>query len=89
MSVGAGALQSPLSFYDDSSGNNKEKQIEAVVDNFIGGVRYRMDVRAVTEAGEGDFSAASDAVHVEMPILRWFYFLLVFRHFYKLTELNL
>lgn len=29
-----------------------------------------MDVRAVTEAGEGDFTAASDAIHAEMPILR-------------------
>lgn len=29
-----------------------------------------MDVRAVTEAGEGDLSAVSDAVLVLMPILR-------------------
>ncbi|KHN72371.1 Tyrosine-protein phosphatase 10D [Toxocara canis] len=43
--------------------------VDAIVDNLIGGLKYRMDVRAVTEAGEGDISAASDAVFVEMPIL--------------------
>ncbi|VBB26466.1 unnamed protein product [Acanthocheilonema viteae] len=63
VNVGAGAHSS---FYDS---NNKQQPIEAIVDNLIGGLRYRMDVRAVTEAGEGDFSAASDAVHAEMPIL--------------------
>ncbi|VDN85737.1 unnamed protein product [Brugia pahangi] len=60
----------PLSFYDSNTEtNNKQQPIEAVVDNLVGGLRYRMDVRAVTEAGEGDYSAASDTVHVEMPIL--------------------
>ncbi|CAG9537179.1 unnamed protein product [Cercopithifilaria johnstoni] len=69
VSVGVGAHSSPLSFYDSSKSNNKQQSIEAIVDNLIGGLRYRMDVRAVTEAGEGDFSAASDAVYAEMPIL--------------------
>ncbi|EFO16117.2 hypothetical protein LOAG_12391 [Loa loa] len=68
VSVGAGAHPSLLSFHDTNN-NNKQQPIEAVVDNLLGGLRYRMDVRAVTEAGAGDFSAASDAVHVEMPIL--------------------
>uniref|UniRef100_A0A0R3S235 protein-tyrosine-phosphatase n=1 Tax=Elaeophora elaphi TaxID=1147741 RepID=A0A0R3S235_9BILA len=78
VSVGAGAYPTPLSIDDstttttiNSNSVNKQQQqpIEAIVDNLIGGLRYRMDVRAVTEAGEGDFSAASDAVHAEMPIL--------------------
>ncbi|VDM08425.1 unnamed protein product [Wuchereria bancrofti] len=60
----------PLSFHDNNTKtNNKQQPIEAVVDNLVGGLRYRMDVRAVTEAGEGDYSAVSDTVHVEMPIL--------------------
>uniref|UniRef100_A0A8R1XN36 Fibronectin type-III domain-containing protein n=1 Tax=Onchocerca volvulus TaxID=6282 RepID=A0A8R1XN36_ONCVO len=69
VSVGAGSHQSPLSFHDNINSNNKQQPVEAVVDNLIGGMRYRMDVRAVTEAGEGDFTAASDAIHAEMPIL--------------------
>lgn len=85
MSVGAGAHSSPFSFYDSTDSNKKQQPIEAIVDNLIGGLRYRMDVRAVTEAGEGDFSAASDAVHAEMPILRWFPSLSSYHSF----ELNL
>ncbi|KAM3719393.1 Receptor-type tyrosine-protein phosphatase dep-1 [Dirofilaria immitis] len=69
VSVGTGSHQPPLSSRENINSNTKQQPIEAIVDNLIGGLRYRMDVRAVTEAGEGDFSAASDAVHAEMPIL--------------------
>uniref|UniRef100_A0A1I8EDX7 protein-tyrosine-phosphatase n=1 Tax=Wuchereria bancrofti TaxID=6293 RepID=A0A1I8EDX7_WUCBA len=70
VSVGAAVNSPPLSFHDNNTKtNNKQQPIEAVVDNLVGGLRYRMDVRAVTEAGEGDYSAVSDTVHVEMPIL--------------------
>lgn len=48
----------------------RDESIQAVVDNLVGGLRYRFDVRGVTEAGEGDLSAASDAVHAQMPLLR-------------------
>uniref|UniRef100_A0A0N5AJA9 Protein-tyrosine-phosphatase n=1 Tax=Syphacia muris TaxID=451379 RepID=A0A0N5AJA9_9BILA len=43
--------------------------VNAVVDNLIGGLSYRMDVRAVTEAGEGQINAISDAAVVVMPVL--------------------
>uniref|UniRef100_A0A915PW08 Fibronectin type-III domain-containing protein n=1 Tax=Setaria digitata TaxID=48799 RepID=A0A915PW08_9BILA len=69
-SVSVGTEHSSPSTFNDNPINERQQQpIEAVVDNLTGGLRYRMDVRAVTEAGEGDFSSASDAVHAEMPIL--------------------
>lgn len=71
-----------MSIYDNVNNNSKQQPIEAIVDNLVGGLRYRMDVRAVTEAGEGDYIAASDAVHAEMPILRRF--LSFLHHFFEL-----
>lgn len=53
-----------------ASPTHMDHTVDAIVDNFIGGLKYRMNVRAVTEAGEGDISAISDAVIIEMPLLR-------------------
>ncbi|VDM97045.1 unnamed protein product [Thelazia callipaeda] len=71
VSVGVGAHQPSTSLHGNNYNHNNvvQQPVKAIVDNLIGGMRYRMDVRAVTEAGEGDLSAASDAVHAEMPIL--------------------
>uniref|UniRef100_A0A915ASM2 protein-tyrosine-phosphatase n=1 Tax=Parascaris univalens TaxID=6257 RepID=A0A915ASM2_PARUN len=52
-----------------ASPTHMDHTVDAIVDNFIGGLKYRMNVRAVTEAGEGDISAVSDAVIIEMPLL--------------------
>uniref|UniRef100_F1KQ32 Tyrosine-protein phosphatase 10D n=1 Tax=Ascaris suum TaxID=6253 RepID=F1KQ32_ASCSU len=52
-----------------ASPTHMDHTVDAIVDNFIGGLKYRMNVRAVTEAGEGDISAISDAVIIEMPLL--------------------
>lgn len=69
-SVSVGGAAHSLPSQDNDNTVHQKQPVEAVVDNLIGGSRYRMEVRAVTEAGEGDLSAASDAVNAEMPILR-------------------
>ncbi|VDK47267.1 unnamed protein product [Anisakis simplex] len=51
---------------DGLSKQDNDHRIDVVVDSLIGGLQYRFDVRAVTEAGQGDSTAAS---HIRMPLL--------------------
>ncbi|CAJ0581335.1 unnamed protein product, partial [Mesorhabditis spiculigera] len=61
--------QEPWSVNVALSNKRPDHTVEAVVDGLTGGQLYRLEVRAVTEAGAGDPPASNDQATVTMPIM--------------------